>query len=406
MNYSFYSSFLTGLTSQENQIATLQQQISTGSTAQTAAQDPAAYETAALANDQISQLTNDATTQGTLQTQLGAANSAYSSISSLLDNVQSIVEESLNGTTSSQNLNALSSQVQNASQQLLSLGNTQLPNGNYVFGGSRGNIAPFQLDSSGNVSYYGDNGQSQADIDGGTSANTLVNGSMLTSTLSGDGTSLVTANKANKGTGQVLQQGLSSISSANAFQAGSASITISFSQDSNGALTYSAQSEGTVLQSGPVNTSSGSQTEMAVDGMNFSITGTPASGDSFTIAPSRPQSAFSLLQSISSALSAARATPAQAAHTNQILNQDLAGIGQYQQSVSVAQAQNGITLQAVSNAQTSATTQKNAAQATVNSATGVNMPAAITALNQTMTAMEASMKAFAETQSLSLFKYL
>lgn len=426
MNFSFYSSFLNGLSSQESQIATLQQQISTGSAVQTPDQNPVAYETAALASSQITQLTNDATTQSTVQTQLGAANSAYSSVTSLLDNVQSIVEQSLNGTTSTQNLSSLASQVQSASQQLLSIGNTQLPNGNYLFGGSRGNIQPFQADASGNVSYYGDAGQSQADIDDGTLANTLVNGSTLTSALSGDGTSFVSANNGNTGTGQVLQQGPASITAANAFQAGNNSITISFSKNSSGALTYTAtQVPGsfsnvngapvftptpgvtpTTLQTVTLSASSSSPTDLTISGMNFAISGTPASGDSFTITPSRPQSAFSLLNGLSTALTGTRSTPAQAAQTNQKLNQYLAGIGQYQQNVTVAEAQNGVTLQAVSNAQTNVSAQKNTAQATINNATAVNMPATITALNQTITAVEASMKAFAETQSLSLFKYL
>lgn len=426
MNFSFYSNFLNGLSNQEAQVATLQQQMSTGSMVQNAAQNPAAYESAALANDQITQLTNDTTTQSAIQTQLGAANSAYSSVNSLLDNVQSIVEQSLNSTTSTQNLNSLAAQVQSASQQLLSLGNTQLPNGSYLFGGSRGNIAPFQVNSSGVVGYYGDAGQSQANIDGNALANTLVNGATLTSTLSGNGTSFVTANYDNKGTGQVLQDGLTNTAAASAFQAGSNRITVTFSQNSSGQTTYTANevpgqfstSNGTSvftptpnatqtqLASGVVSTASGSQTNLSVLGMNFSLTGSPASGDSFTIDPSRPQTAFSLLQGITTALNGTRSTAAQVAQTNQALNQYLAGIGQYQQSVTVAQAQNGITLQAVSNAQNNTTAQKNTAQATVNAATAVNMPATITALNQTMTAIEASMKAFAEAQSLSLFKYL
>lgn len=426
MNFSFYSNFLNGLSNQEAQIALLQQQIATGTTVQTAAQNPSAYETAALANDQINQLNGNTLTQSALQTQLGAANSAYSSMNSLLDNVQSILEQSLNGTTNSKNLNALSDQVQSASQQLLSLGNTQLSNGSYLFGGSRGNIAPFQIDSSGNIAYFGDSAQSQANIDSTTTANTLVNGDLLTSALSGNGTSFITASSSNTGTGQILQQGFSNVSQANAFQAGSNGITISFSTNANGTINYTATQvagqfstvngasvftptpggSSTILSTGSLDTTSGSQTDLTVAGMNFSMTGSPTSGDSFTIAPSRPQSAFSLLQGISSVLSGAQSSKSVSAQTNQALNQYLSGIEQYQQSVTVSQAQNGITLQAVTVAQTSNTAQENYDQATINNATAVNMPAAITALNQTMTAVEASMKTFAEAQSLSLFKYL
>lgn len=415
MNLAFYSCFLSGLANQESQITTLQQQISTGSTVQNAAQNPGAYETAALANDQISQLTNDATTQSVIQTRLGAASSAYGSMASLLDNVQSIVEQGLNGASSTVNLNALAQQVQDASQQLLSIGNTQLPDGSYLFGGTRGNIPPFQIDDTGNtpggIAYFGDSGQSLADIDGNVTVNTLVNGNVLTSALGGDGTSEIQAASGNTGTAQILQQGLSDTTQANTFQAGGSPITITFSKNaSSGAITYTAtQGSGqnqTTLKTGTLNASSGSQTNLVLDGMSFQITGTPENGDHFTISPAKPQTAFALLQKISTAFSNARNTPAQIAQTDQSLNQALAELGQYQQTITVAQAQNGVTLQALTNAQTNSSAQKATDQTTVDNATAVDMPAAITALNQTMTALEASMKTFAEVQSLSLFKYL
>ena len=144
MELSFYSNFNNTLATQEAQINLLQQQIATGLAVQTPDQNPAAYETAALGNDQISQLTNDNTTQAAIQTQLGAANNAYSSMTSLLNNVQSIILQALNGTTNSQNLNALSTQVQSDTQQMLAVGNTMAPNGSYLFSGSRGTLAPFQ----------------------------------------------------------------------------------------------------------------------------------------------------------------------------------------------------------------------------------------------------------------------
>ena len=403
MELSFYSNFTNTLTAQEAQISALQQQISTGLKVQTPDQNPAAYQTAALGNDQVSQLSNDNTTQATIQTQLGAANNAYSSATALLDNVQSIVLQALSGTTNSQNLNALSLQVQSASKQLLSIGNTVAPNGSYLFGGSRGTLAPFQPDSSGNIAYFGDSGQSQATIGQGNTANTLVNGEAFTSALAGDGTSVVTANTGNAGTGQMLQQGLANVATANAFQQGSAPITVAFAVAGN-TTSYTATQGGTTISTGTLN--SGGQTNLQLAGVNYEITGAPANGDSFTVSPARPQSAFALLQQISTALSSAQATPAQVAQTSQVLNQSLAGLAQYQQAVTTAQAQNGVTLQALASAATSNTAQQTAVQTTVNNATAVDMPAAISALDQTMTAVQAAMKTFGSAQSLSLFKYL
>jgi len=113
-----------------------------------------------------------------------------------------------------------------------------------------------------------------------------------------------------------------------------------------------------------------------------------------------------LLKSIASALASAGSTPAQVAQTNQVLNQDLAGIAQYQQTVTTAQAQNGVTLEAISATGTGNTNQSTEAQTNVDNATAVNTPVAIAALDQTMTALQAAMKTFGTVQNLSLFNYL
>lgn len=405
MQLSFYSNFTSTLAAQETRINALQQQISTGLKVQTPDQDPAAYETAALGNDQISQLDNDNTAQASIQGQLNAANNAYSSLASLLDNVQSTILQALNGTSSSDNLNAMATQLKSDSQQLLSIGNAVGPNGNYLFGGSRGNVTPFQTNANGEIAYYGDAAQSQATIGKGETANTLVNGEVFTSPLSGSGISYVSAAASNNGTGQILQQGVVSAAAANAFQQGSSAITVSFAI-SGGSTTYSATQNGTEIASGTLNNDGTEQSSLQLDGVNYEITGSPADGDSFTISPSRPQTAFALFSQIEDALTHAGTTPAQIAQTNQVLNQSLASLEELQQNVTTAQAQNGVTLQALTNAAAGNTNQKTAAQTIVQNATAADLPTAITALDNTMTALEAAMKTFGAVQNLSLFNYL
>jgi flagellar hook-associated protein 3 FlgL len=401
MDLAFYTGFNTSLALQEAQINTLQQQISTGLAVQTPDQNPAEFETATLGQDQINTLANDNTTQAAIQVQLGSVNDAYQSATSLMDNMQTVLETALNGTTSAQNLNALASQVQSAAQQLQAIGNTTSPNGSYLFGGSRGSAAPFQSAGSGEVVYLGDGGQSEASISPGISASSIANGDVFVSSLAGDGIGAVSAAAANTGTGQLIAQGVVNADAANAFQSGSSSITLSFAT-SGSQTTYTAAQGGSTLASG--NVTPGGTIQLA--GVNYEITGAPAAGDSFTIAPSRPQSAFALLQNIYKTLSTAGSTPSQVAQTNQVLNQSLASLSQYQQAIVTAQAQNGVTLQAIANAGTGNTQQSTAIQTNVQNATQVNTPAAIAALDQTLTALQAAMKTFGDVQNLSLFNYL
>jgi flagellar hook-associated protein 3 FlgL len=402
MDLAFYTNFSNSLTQQEAQVSQLQTQISTGYTVQTPDQNPGAWESATVGQDQLAALSNDNNTQAAIQVQLGTVNDAYQSASNLFNNVQSILEQALNGTTSTQNLKALISQVGAAQTQLQAIGNTATTNGTYVFGGTRGSVPPFQTDATGNVLYLGDGGQSQAAITPDINASTIANGDAFVSALSGNGYSSVTATSTNAGTGQVLNLGPVSAATAAAFQTSSAPITLSFAAGSSSGLTYTATQGGVAIATG--NFTSGQSLQLA--GQDFQIAGTPASGDSFTISPSRPQTAFSLLQTVYSALNSSATTPAQVAQTNQILNNSLAGLAQYQQAVITAQAQNGVTLQAVANASTSNTNQTTQVQTAIQNATGVNTPVAIATLDETLTALQAAMKTFGDVQNLSLFQYI
>jgi flagellar hook-associated protein 3 FlgL len=409
MELSFFTNFANSITQQEAQINTLQEEISSGVSVQTPDQNPAAFEMATLSTDQIDSLNSDATTQANIQSQLGSVDTIYQSVSSLFNNVQAVLEQALNGTTSSQNMQELATQITSAGQQLLGLGNTTSTDGTFLFGGSRGNIPPFQISQSGSIIYSGDGAQSQAAISTDTSASTIANGEVFMSGLDGDGFASVAATgntvtgTSNTGTGMLLSQGVSSPSAAAAFQASptSSAITVTFGGTPS-ALTYTTTQNGVTSAATPVTSGS----SVTLGGVDFELTGTPAAGDTFTITPSRPQSSFQLLQNIATTLSTAGTTAAQVAQTNQQLNQDLASLAQYQQGVATATAQNGVTLQAVSNAGLSNSNQVTALQTSVNNTIGVNVPDAITSLDETSTALEAAMKAFGSVQNLSLFNFI
>jgi flagellar hook-associated protein 3 FlgL len=407
MDLAFFTNFSASLTAQETELNTLQQEISSGVAVQTPEQDPSAFETALIGNDQISALNGETTSLGDIQGQLGDVSNVYSSVSGLLNNVQSVVEEALNGTTSPQNQQALATEVSAAGTQMLGLANTSGTNGTFLFGGTRGTVQPFQVQPDGTIAYMGDGGQSQAAISPDLSASTVATGEAFTSGLAGDGTSSVTATSTNTGTGVLLSDGVSNPTAATAFQQGNTPITLTFNSTGGGPLTFTAtqtSSTGTTttLATGPATPG----TSLTLDGMDFQLTGTPASGDSFTISPSTPQSVFTLLSNITSTLENPGTSPATAAITRQNLNQDLSGLAQYQQTVVTAQAQTGVTLQSLANTSTSNSTQETSLQTSVNNAIATNLPAALTSLDQNTTAVEAAMKAFAQVQSLSLFSVI
>lgn len=404
MELSFFTNFSATLTAQEAELNTLQEEISSGVAVQTPEQNPSAFELSLIGDDQLSALNNETTSIGDIQNQLGDVSNVYGSVSTLLNNVQSVIEQALNGTTSSQNLQSLATQVSATNTQMLGLANTTGTNGTFLFGGTRGTVQPFQVQPDGSIVYMGDGGQSQAEISPDLSASTIATGAAFTSGLQGDGTSSITATSTNAGTGVLLSQGESNPTAAAAFQQGNQPITLTFASNPTGGLTFTATSgtPPTTLATGPAT----SGTSLTLDGMDFQLTGTPAAGDSFTISPSKPQSVFTLLSNITTTLESPGTSPASAAVTRQNLNQDLASLSQYQQTVTTSQAQAGVTLQSLTNTNTSNSTEATAVQTSVNNAVATNFPAALTSLEQNTTAVEAAMKAFAQVQSLSLFSVI
>jgi flagellar hook-associated protein 3 FlgL len=409
MSASLYTNFNANIAAQDAQINTLEEELSTGYSVQTPDQNPGAFEVATIANDQVSALTNDTATQNSISTQLDSVSTAYASVSKLYDNVQSIMLQSLNGATSPQELTTLSTQISSAAQQLLGLANTTAPDGSYLFAGTRTTITPFQPNSDGTIVYLGDAGQSQSQISPDTTTSSVANGQVFTSALAGNGYSTVAASSSNTGTGTLLQEGVVTPATAAAFQAGDEPITLTFASDGDGGLTYTATQNGSTVATGTISSSTSesiSGTTIDLAGQSFELNGTPAAGDSFTISPSRPQSAFALLQSIATSMASTSVTAAAQAQTTQALNGDLSTLAQYQQALLVAQAQNGVTLQAITNAGASDDNQQTALQTTVQNEIGVNQPTTITTLDETISAVQAAEKAFSAVQNLSLFQYL
>jgi flagellar hook-associated protein 3 FlgL len=406
MDLTLFTNFAGSVGQQESQINTLQAQISDGLAVSAPDQNPGAFQTAVLANDQIGQLAAENITQGAIQSQLGSAGGVYSSVLALFDNVQSVIEQALNGSTNAQDIQATASQISSSVQQLVSLGNTTGSNGTYLFGGSRGNVAPFQAAANGSIVYLGDGAQSLAAIAPGDNVPVLSNGDVFVGGLAGDGVASVTAAASNTGSAGLVNQGVVNPAAAAAFQTGSTPIQLSFSQGPSG-LIYTATAGGATVATGPVGDTTGTGGQiLQLAGEDFQLSGQPEAGDSFTLSPSRPQSAFTLLQNLATALSAVGSTPSQAAQTRQVLNQSLAGLAQYQQAVVSAQAQNGVTLQAVTAAGTRNANQSTALQSTVQATIGLDTPAAIAQLDLSVTALQAAMKAFGSVQNLSLFSYI
>lgn len=406
MNNTFFTLSGQSFTAQEAQIAKLQQELSSGTKVPTAAADPAAYIGNAEDTATIQQLDAMNASQVNIHQTLGAATSTMSEVSSALNRIQSIALQAINGTTSSEDYQALGQQVSEGLQQIVSLANTQSSNGNYVFAGTAKQTQPFVQDPSGKVSYFGNDGSAAVEISPGVTVNAALSGSVFTNAATGNGFASVTAGASNTGSATVLATGVADATAARAFQGGSTPVTLSFASSANGATTYTATSGGSTIASGPITAGNGDSTTITLDGVELTLQGQPAAGDSFTVAPSRTQSIFDMVKQMKDALTATGTTPSKRAQMRQLIGNSLGTMVQYQNRISGTSAKVGVILQATDHAATSNALSKTSTRENAASLVSADTPQVLAELQNRTSALQAAMKAFSVASQLSLFKYL
>lgn len=402
METSFYTDAAQAFVDGQTQLNMLEQELATGKAVSTASADPAAFTAAAADNDDLARLAVANGNQTVVQDDLGRGTSALNEATTVLDRIQQIALQAISGTANGSEYQALSEQAGQGLQQLLTVANTSGNDGNYVFAGTAAHTRPFVQTAGGGVEYVGDDGLSEVEVAPGVSINAALNGAPFLSGLSGDGYASVTAASGNAGVATLLPVGVQDAAGAEDFQRGSTPITVSFSSAASGKLTYSASEGGSVIASG----SASPEQAIVLDGVQFELSGTPTAGDSFTISPARPQSVFTLVQTIQNTLASQGTTPAERAQTRQVLGNALAGVTQYQDLFTSANGRIGVVLHTVANANTANANESTNDQTDVADKTAANTPKVLTELDQQTAALEAALKAFSLAEGLSVFDYL
>jgi flagellar hook-associated protein 3 FlgL len=172
--------------------------------------------------------------------------------------------------------------------------------------------------------------------------------------------------------------------------------TITFTDPTDYTVTNSA---GTTVASGTF-TSPGAIT---FDGISTTITGTPAAGDTFTVSAAGHSSAFNTISSLITTLNDPTLSSAQiSAQIGTALEQIDGAVANF----GVVQASVGARINAVTAANTTASSQQTAMTASVSALQDVDYAAATTQLSTEEVALQAAQQSYASVASLSLFNYL
>lgn len=388
-----YNTALDSLVDRQSALSSTQEQLTTGKRVNRASDDPAAAARSerALASERRSvanQRAVDASDNAMKLTE-----SALGDAGSLLQQVREALVAAGNGAYSDAERAGAANQIADLRQQLFAVANRTDGAGTYLFGGQGSTLAPFS-DAAGGVQFQGTSGQVQA-----------ASGEALPLTMDGEATWM----NARTGNGVFTARAVTSTGSAwidtgsvvNPAAVTGSTYSIQFSVAA-GATTYSVLKDG--LATAQTNVAFTAGQAIQVDGLSATITGVPANGDAFELAPSTPTlSVFDALDQAVADLKTPNRTATQMAQSNVI---NLNNVDKVLNQVLSGRTQIGATMNRIDSVTDRLSALKLSSQTERSNAEDLDMTQAISDFSNQQTGYDAALKAYSMVQRLSLFNYL
>jgi flagellar hook-associated protein 3 FlgL len=389
------SSFdLTVATLQQRQqeLVTMQQQLTSGKRVLQPSDDPTAAALSQRAGAMLLRASGTQTAVNASQNAMQLTESALSNATDLIQQARELVVGAGNASYSDADRASTATQLQSLRDQLLSVANTTNGSGGYVFSGQGASQQPF-LDAPGGVGYNGAGG-SVMTASVPPLPLTMDGNQVWLQARSGNGvfaTSAVSSSSAWIDGGQVTAPG----------QLTNSTYTVQFSVSGSN-TTYSILKDGNPTAVN--NAAYGSGQAIQIDGMSFVISGAPAQGDTFQIAPSQPNlSIFSALDATIKALKTPNITPSQ---VTQAVQTGLGNLDAAANSIQSAQSYAGQMLNNIDQVQNQVDSLTLYGKTQQSDSTDLDMVSAISSFQSQQTGYQAALQSYAAMQKLSLFNYL
>ncbi|KVG08092.1 flagellar biosynthesis protein FlgL [Burkholderia vietnamiensis] len=404
----FFQLNVSQMNDQQAQLSQLYQQIASGVSLQTPADNPVGAAQAVQLSMTSATLSQYTANQSTALASLQAEDQTLQSVSTVLTGVQTLTVRAGDGSLADSDRAALATQLQGYRDQLMTLANTNDGAGTYLFAGVNNSSAPFTSSPNGAVSYVGDSGTRQVQIgDSSSVAQGDTGAAVFMSVQSLGSVPVPAADAANTGTGRITAVTVTSPSAAT----NGHHFAITFG-GTPAAPTYTVtDSSAKPPTTTPAQAYTAGASIALGGGMTVSVSGTPSAGDSFSVTPG-PQATggadiFSTLDSMIAALKTpVTGNPVAAAALSNAMMTGSIKVGNTMRNVTTIQASVGGREQEVKAMQ--AVTQTASLQTTSNltDLTGTNMVTTISQYLQVQNALTGAQKAYVQLQNLSLFQYV
>ncbi|HXN11356.1 MAG TPA: flagellar hook-associated protein FlgL [Steroidobacteraceae bacterium] len=394
---------LAGIEQDTSALSKTQNELATGKSINSPADNPVGAVQLLQLNNANAQYQQYIANGQSVGTNLNLEQTALSSATTTLQSIRDLVVQANNTTNSTANLQQIATQVSALENQLLGTANSQNAQGEYLFSGYSAGTQPFVRGASGAVNYVGDSGAGSVPLNASTSVQTGDPGSTVFMNVpTGNGTFATSVSGANTGTGVIDAGSVTSIAAwRTATAAAPGPYTISFTDATDYTVTDGA---GAAVSSGTYNSANGG--EIAFNGIQVGISGTPAAGDSFTVSQAGRQGVFASLDSLVVSLNTANNSAAARAQLASSLNGSLQQVDQALNQLSTATTNVGSRISLISSVNSALITQSTTLKTQISNLGDLDYAAASSQYSQQYVALQAAEQSYADIGQLSLFKYI
>jgi len=361
-------------------------------------------------------LTQFATNQQNANSALGLEETQLNSINDMFARLKELTVQAGNATLSANDRQSIAVELRSRFDELLGIANAADGQGQYLFSGYQGSNKPFGASvdayianpaAAENNLYQGDDGQRRLQVSATRMMEISDSGNDVFARIrNGNGYFVTNYASGNTGTGVIDTGNVTDPAAWNAL--GNKNLSITFTV-AGGVTTYDIVDGATptpnVLANG-VPYSPNQPIVIPGAGTSITISGDPASGDSFTLAPSSSQSIFKTLANLIKTLESSPNTPAENAQYSNEIGFALNNFDKANDNILRVRSRIGSRmneLDSLSNVNSDLSLQY---QQTLSNLQDVDYAKAITDLTRKQTDLEAAQKSFMVISNLSLFNYL
>ena len=400
---TIYDANVSMLNQQQTKLLQTQQQLASGRRMLTPADDPAASARALEVIQSDAANTQYATNRYAAKSSTALSEGILQSVTTLLQDVKTTAVQAGGGAMTPSDKRTLANDLSSRLEELQAVANSTDGIGNFLFSGYQGRTQPFANSASG-VQYMADDGQRMIQVSSSRQMAASDSGADIFMRIkNGNGTFIAQPDPAsnlgagNAGSG-ISSQGIvtnPALLTGNNYQV-SFSVAVvagvtTTTYDVTNTTTAAVLSAGNSYVSGQA---------ISFDGMQFDVTGAPANGDAFTLAPSSNESIFKTISDLIATMGTSSST------FSNNLNKALNKLDRDMDNVLTVRASLGSRLRELDSLQITGEDLGLSFKATLSQLQDVDYNKGISDLNQQQLSLTAAQKTFQQISGLSLFNYL